>query len=82
MITVELDDAQRALPALADSALRGEAVYITVGDNKLRLAPAGAEAPQETIGPRPGRGAWKGRVTIPDAFYDGWTAEEMGEQED
>jgi hypothetical protein len=81
MITVELRDAQRALPALADSALRGKAVYITVGPNKLRLAPADAEAPSETAGPRPGRGAWKGRVSIPDAFYESWTAEELGEQE-
>lgn len=69
------------MPALADSALRGEAVFITIGEHKLCLAPAGGSEAAQAGSPRPGRGAWKGRVVIRDAFYEDWTAEEMGEQE-
>ena len=81
MILLELPDAQRDLPALADKALRGEQVFITVGQKTLQLAPAAEESVAARSGPRPGRGIWKGRVTIPDAFYEPWTGEELGEQE-
>ena len=70
MITLELHQAQTDLPALAEKALGGEDVFIAIGARRLRLVPAG---------PRPGRGALRGLLTIPDAFYERWTDEEMGE---
>jgi hypothetical protein len=82
MITLQLPDAQRELPALADKALRGEQVFIVVGQKTLQLAPAAGESLATHRGPRPGRGTWKGRVTIPDAFYEPWTGEELGDPED
>jgi hypothetical protein len=81
MITLQLPDAQRELPALADKALRGEQVFIQVGQRTLLLAPADKTGPIAAKGPRPGRGAWKGRVVIPDAFYEPWTDEELGDLE-
>lgn len=82
MVRVELQDAQRSLPRLVDRALRGEAVFIAVGEQTLQLTPTHAEVRAVASNARPGRGAWKGRVVIPDTFYEAWTAEEMGEQED
>jgi hypothetical protein len=79
MITLQLQDAQRELPVLADKALRGEEVFITVGQDRLRLSQASDERMAANGGPRPGRGTWKGRITVPDAFYEPWTDEEMGE---
>ena len=81
MITLQLREAQRQLPALADKALRGEEVYITVGQQRLRLAPTTSESNEQSASPRPGRGTWKGRVTIPDAFYEPWSTDEMGDSE-
>jgi hypothetical protein len=81
MITLRLQDAQRELPVLADKALRGEEVFITVGQDKLRLSQATDERAASHEGPRPGRGAWKGRINVPDAFYEPWTDEEIGESE-
>lgn len=82
MIEVKITDAQRELPALAAKALEGEDVVITVGKKRLRLARAEANGDAAASGPRPGRGSWKGRVTIPDAFYEPWSPEEIGERED
>jgi hypothetical protein len=82
MITRQLPDAQRELPALADKALCGEQVFIAVGQRTLQLTPAVGESVPAQRGARPGRGAWKGRVTILDAFYEPWTGEELGEPED
>jgi hypothetical protein len=83
MIEVKIKDAQRELPTLAAKALDGEDVVITVGKKKLRLTRAEQNGAIDTgSGPRPGRGAWKDRITIPDAFYTPWSAEEMGESED
>ena len=82
MIEVQIKDAQRELHALAAKALEGEVVVIMVGKKKLRLTPAEANGTASASGPRPGRGAWKGRVTIPVSFYLPWSAEEMGERED
>lgn len=79
MVMLRLPDAQRELPALAAKALRGEEVLIVVGEKKLRLAPAAAEGSARPGETRPGRGAWKERVTIPDAFYEPWDAEDIGE---
>lgn len=79
MIMLQLQDAQRELPALAANAPRGEDVLIAVGDQKLRLAPAAPDSGTKPGGTRAGRGGWKGRVTIPDAFYDAWDAEDIGE---
>ena len=73
MIEVKITDAQRELPALAARALEGEDVVITVGKKRLRLARA------DVSGPRPGRGSWKGRVTVANEFYESWSPEEMGE---
>jgi hypothetical protein len=81
MITLQLQDAQRELPVLADKALRGEEVFITVGQDTLRLSPATDGRVASNDGPRPGRGAWKGRINVPDAFYEPWTDEELGESE-
>jgi hypothetical protein len=80
MIAIELQQAQRDLPALAEKALGGEDVFIAVGTHKLRLVPTGSDDPNEPVGPRPGRGALRGLLTIPDAFYEPWTDAEMGEQ--
>ena len=79
MITLELQQAQRELPSLAERALGGEDVFIAVGVHKLRLVPTGTGNPDDRSGPRPGRGALRGKLTIPDAFYEPWTEEEMGE---
>lgn len=79
MITLELQQAQRDLPTLAEKALGGEDVFIAVGARKLRLVPSSPENPNDQSGPRPGRGALRGLLTIPDAFYEPWTDEEMGE---
>jgi hypothetical protein len=68
MITLQLQDAQRQLPVLADKALRGEEVFITVGQDKVRLSPAAVGRVGTKEGLRPGRGAWKGRINVPDAF--------------
>jgi len=81
MITLQLQDAQRELPVLADKALREEEVFITVGQDTLRLSPATDGRVASNDGPRLGRGAWKGRIDVPDAFYEPWTDEEMGESE-
>jgi hypothetical protein len=81
MITSQLQDAQRELPVLADRALRGEEVFITVGQDKLPLSQATDDRAASNDGPRPERGAWKGRINIPDALYEPWTEEEMGELE-
>ena len=37
MITLQFPDAQRELPTLADKALRGEQVFIVVGQKTLQL---------------------------------------------
>ena len=83
MIELDLQDAQRKLPDLAEKALLGEEVIIMLGQRRLRLtAIAEPGTARQRGGRRPGGGAWKGRVTIPDAFYEPWTEEEMGEHED
>jgi hypothetical protein len=64
-----------------DKALRGEQVFIVVGRKMLQLAPAAAESPATHRASRPGPGVWKGRATIPDAFYEPWTGEDLGEPE-
>lgn len=79
MITLELQQAQRDLPTLAEKAFGGEDVFIAVGTRKPRLVPSNAPNPSDQSGPRPGRGALRGLLTIPDAFYEPWTDEEMGE---
>ncbi len=81
MITLELPEAQRELPALASKALQGEQVFITVGNKTLQLSPTTGTDASEPRTSRPGRGTWKGRVTVPDSFYEPWTAEEQGERE-
>lgn len=81
MIILKLPEAQQELPSLAEKALHGEEVFIEVGERKLRLAPTAAAPASGRGSPRPGRGTWKGRVTIPDAFYEPWDAEEMGAQD-
>ena len=78
---LNLPDAQRELPTLVAKALRGEEVLIVVGEQRLRLAPAAVGSVLRSSGKRPGRGDWKGRVTIPDAFYKPWDAEDIGEAE-
>lgn len=82
MIERQLKDAQRELLTLADKAINGEDVFIMVGDRRLRLTRSDSSDATRGHGPRPGRGAWKGRVTIPDAFYLPWATDEMGEQAD
>ncbi len=72
MITRELHQAQSDLPALAETAFGGEDVFISICARRLRLVPAGPEAP-DGASPRPGRGALRGLLTIPDAFYETWT---------
>jgi hypothetical protein len=79
MVALPLLDAQRELPSLAATALRGEEVLIVVGEKRLRLAPTATEGGARPGATRPGHGAWKGRVTIPDEFYDSWDAEDIGE---
>jgi hypothetical protein len=79
MITLELHQAHSDLPALAEKALGGEDMFITIGARRSRLVPVGPDAPDGDTGPRPGRGALRGLLTIPDAFYEPWTDEEMGE---
>jgi hypothetical protein len=79
MITLDLQQAQRDLPALAEKALGGEDVFIAVGTRTLHLVPANPQAAGCQPGPRPGRGALRDMLTIPDAFYEPWTDEEMGE---
>jgi len=79
MVALPLSDAQRELPALAAKALRGEEVLIVVGEKRLRLAPTPMEGSAKPSATRPGRGAWKGRVTILDGFYDEWDAADIGE---
>jgi hypothetical protein len=78
MVILELQQAQRDLPALAKRALGGEDVLIAVGTQKLRLVPMDPGSLDDRSGPRPGRGALRGKLTIPDAFYEPWTEEEMG----
>ena len=75
----ELHQAQSDLPAPAEKALGGEDVFISIGARRLRFVPAGPEATDGGAGPRPGRGAPRGLLTIPDAFYEPWTDDEMGE---
>jgi hypothetical protein len=79
MIMLQLQDGQRELPAVAAMALGGEDVLIAVGDQKLRLAPTAADSGAKPGGTRVGRGAWKGRVTIPAAFHHAWDTEDIGE---
>ena len=79
MITLELPQAQTDLPTLAEKALGGEDVFITVGTRRLRLVPTDSGTPTTETGPRPGFGALRGLLTVPDAFYEPWTDEEMGE---
>ena len=79
MITLELDQAQRDLPALADKALHGEDVFIAVGSQTLRLSRASDALVMGTPRPRGGRGAWRGRVTVAEAFYEAWSDDEMDE---
>ncbi len=75
----ELLQAQSNLPALAEKALGGEDVFITVGTRRLRLVPSSPHDTDENVGQRPGRGALRGLLTVPDAFYEPWTSDEMGE---
>ena len=82
MIERHLKDAQRELRVLAEKAIDGEDVFIVVGDRRLRLTRSDSKATTEGDGARPGRGAWKGRVTIPEALYLPWASDEMGEQAD
>jgi hypothetical protein len=79
MITLELPQAQRDLAALAEKALGGEDVFIAVGTRTLHLVPTSAPMTEARSDPRPGRGALRGTLTIPDAFYEPWSDEEMGE---
>ncbi len=67
------------LTALAEKAVGGEDVFVAIGARRLRLLPAGPETPNGDISLRPGRGALRGLLTIPDAFYEPWTDEAMGE---
>ncbi len=82
MIELQIKDAQRELLTLAAKAIGGEDVFIVVGDKRLRLTALDSNNTSNGHGPRPGRGAWKGRVTIPEAFYLPWSSDEMGEQAD
>jgi len=78
MITLELPQAQAELPTLAEKALGGEDVFIAIGTRRLRLVPTQPDEAISETGPRPGYGALRGLLTIPDAFYEPWTDEEMG----
>jgi hypothetical protein len=78
MIEVALKDAQKDLPALAEKALTGEEVFIRVGEQRLRLSPMAVARPNGGS-KRWGQGSWKGRLVIPDAFYEPYTDEEIGE---
>jgi hypothetical protein len=77
--TRDLKLAQQNLPALAERPLGGEEVFNAVGTQELRLVPADPGNLAAHSSPRPGRGALRGTLTIPDAFYEPWTEEEMGE---
>jgi hypothetical protein len=79
VIIFELDQTQSNLPALAEKALGGEDVFISVGARRLRLIPTGPHDVNGNAGPRPGRGALRALLTIPTAFYDPWTNEEKRE---
>ncbi len=79
MIMLKLHQAQIDLPALAEKALAGKEVIIAIGTRRLRLLPVGSETRNGDTGPRPGRGALRRLLSIPDAFYEPWTHEEMGE---
>ncbi len=78
MIEVALKDAQKELPALAEKALTGEDVFIRVGERRLRLMPTAAARVNGDL-KRWGQGSWKGRLAIPEAFYEPYTDEEIGE---
>lgn len=78
MIEVALTDAQKELPALAEKALTGEDVFIRVGEKRLRLTPM-ASARANGDDKRWGQGSWKGRIVIPEAFYEPYADEEIGE---
>ena len=79
MIELEIQQAQRDLPALAEKALGAEDVFVAVGTHRLRLVPTGSDHPNDPALPRPGRGALRGLLTIPDAFYEPWSDEDRGE---
>ena len=55
---------------LVDKALGGEDFIIAVGARRLRLVPTESAGLDDKSIPRPGYGALRGLLTIPDAFYD------------
>lgn len=58
MITLELQQAQRDLPSLAEKALGGEDVFIAVGTRTLRLVPSTSGKANDPSGTRrPARSA-------------------------
>jgi hypothetical protein len=79
MVILDLKQVRQNLPALAERALGGEDVFIAVGTQKLRLGLADPGNPGARSSPRPGRGASRGTLTIPDGFHEPWTEGEMGE---
>ncbi|MGD9511550.1 MAG: type II toxin-antitoxin system Phd/YefM family antitoxin [Geminicoccaceae bacterium] len=72
MTTVTLDAAKTDLARLIDQALRGEEVVIAQGDKPaVRLVPV--EAPK----PRRVPGTLKGKLEVPDSFFDPLPEEEL-----
>lgn len=72
MTTVTLDAAKTDLARLIDQALRGEEVVIARDDQPVvRLVPV--EAPK----PRRVPGTLKGKLEVPDSFFDPLPEEEL-----
>ena len=72
MTTVTVDTAKTNLARLIDQALRGEEVVIARDDKPVvRLVPVDAPKPKRQFG------SLKGKLVVPDSFFDPLPEEEL-----
>ena len=72
MTTVTVDTAKTNLACLIDQALRGEEVVIARDDKPVvRLVPVDAPKPKRQFG------SLKGKLVVPDSFFDPLPEEEL-----
>lgn len=78
MTTITLDEAQKELPNLIKRALEGEDIIIAGEDQRsaVRLSAVPPAFDEETARRR-GYGSLKGKLVVPDSFFDPLPEDEL-----